>query len=111
MTWHDSVSVAQIKNDLMKPVLLSIAMLANALTGVSALDLDRADRMSHVTVDCTTFFKFGPNWLTLKDTTVLIKVDSKNDGAVPLNKGTPVTGLLTYGIYLEDVLEARCLKK
>ena len=86
-------------------------MLATAPIGVSALNYDEAARMAHVTVDCATITKFGANWLALKDTIVSIKVDSKNDGALPLNKGTSVTGILTYGIYLEDVLEARCLKQ
>ena len=57
------------------------------------------------------FTKFGPNWRALQDTVVNVKTDSKNDGALPLYRGTSATGILTYGIYLEDVLKARCLKK
>jgi hypothetical protein len=94
----------------MKTLLTSVAMLAFALTEVPAQDLDRAAQMSHVTVDCSTFAKFGPNWRAYRDTVVLIKVDSKNDGVLPLAKGTAVTGILTYGIYLEDILETRCPK-
>ena len=50
-------------------------------------------------------------YTALKDTIVSIKMDTSHDSSVPLNKGTPVTGILTYGIYLEDVLNAQCLKK
>ena len=96
--------------DLIKPMLLSSALLATALTGVSAHDYDKAARMSRVTVDCAMFTKFGSNWLALKDTIVNIKIDSKNDSALPVYKGISVTGILAYGIYLEDVLEARCLR-
>ena len=95
----------------MKPLLISVAMLAFALTEASAVDADTIARMSHVTVDCSTFVKFRSNWVAHKDTTIFIKTDSKNDGALPLNKGTSATGILTYGIYLEDVLENRCAKK
>ena len=95
----------------MKPFFISVAMLAFALTEAPAADADTMARMSHVTVDCSTFVKFRSNWVAHKDTIILIKTDSRNDGTLPLNKGTSVTGILTYGIYLEDVLENRCAKK
>jgi hypothetical protein len=95
----------------MKPFLISVAMLALAPTDASAADPDTMARMSHVTVDCSTFVKFRSNWVAHKDTTIFIKTDSRGDGNLPLNKGTSVTGILTYGIYLEDVLENRCAKK
>ena len=95
----------------MKTFLISIAMLSLVLPEASAADADTAARMSHVTVDCSTFVKVRSNWVAHKDTTIFVKTDTKSDGALPLNKGTSVTGILTYGIYLEDVLESRCAKK
>jgi hypothetical protein len=95
----------------MKPFLISLAMLAFALTEASAADADTEARMSHVVVDCSTFVKFRSNWVAHRDTTIFVKTDSRSDSALPLTKGTSVTGLLTYGIYLEDVLENRCPRK
>ena len=95
----------------MKPFFISVAMLAFALTEAPAADADTMARMSHVTVDCSTFVKFRSNWVAHTDTTVLIKTDSRNEGALPLSKGTSATGILTYGIYLEEVLENRCARK
>lgn len=84
-------------------------MLASVWTGALAQDATKPAWMPHIAVDCASFYKFGANWITLKDTVVAISVQ-KREGTVSLDKGTAVNLLLTDGIYLGEILDRRCPK-